>query len=278
MPPGPFLDAHHAYQRALLDLERGDDGFDLVHIHSLHYLPVAMAELLGLPTVLTLHTRRRRPGSSRRSCGRATPGCTSPPSRRDGAGRRRAVPAAEVITNGVDLGTGGRPVPAAPARCGAGGSCARRRRTSRSGPRASPACDTALASTVSDAAYFRDVVEPMLGRDAVHVGRLDHAALAAELGAAAVALMTPEWDEPFGLAAVEAMATGTPVAAFARGGLPAIVGPAAGRLVQQGDVPALADAALAAARLPRAGVRAHVRRSWGIDAMGLGYEAVYQRM
>ena len=34
---------------------------------------------------------------------------------------------------------------------------------------------------------------------------------------AAVAVVTPAWDEPFGLVAVEAMAAGTPVAAFARG-------------------------------------------------------------
>ena len=275
MPPGPFLDAHHAYQRALLDLACGDDGFDLVHIHSLHYLPVAMAELLGRPAVLTLHTP-------------PTPWFESALLRQDHAGLRvtavspetarmwrHAVPAADVITNGVDL----EAWPQGPGGSGAVW-CGRmvREKAPHLAIRAArmAGLPIRLAGPVSDAAYYRDVVEPLLGRDAVHVGHLDHAALATELGAAAVALMTPEWDEPFGLAAVEAMATGTPVAAFARGGLPAIVGPAAGRLAPPGDVPALADAALAAARLPRADVREHVRRSWGIDAMGLGYEAVYQ--
>ena len=48
--------------------------------------------------------------------------------------------------------------------------------------------------------------------------------------------MTPAWEEPFGLAAAEAMATGTPVAAFARGGLREIVTPDVGALAPPGDV------------------------------------------
>ena len=276
MPPGVFLDAHHAYQRALLDLARGGEDFDLVHIHSLHYLPVAMAELLGSPAVLTLHTP-------------PTPWFESALLRQDHAGLhitavspetarmwRHAVPVADVISNGVDL----HAWPAGPG--GRGAMWCGRMVPEKAPHLAVRAARMAglpirLAGPVIDPAYFHARVAPLLGRDAVHLGHLDHADLAVALGSSAVALMTPEWDEPFGLAAVEAMATGTPVAAFARGGLPAIVDATAGRLAPPGDVPALADAALAAARLPRAGVREHARRCWGIDAMGQGYEAVYAR-
>ena len=55
MPPERFLREHHAYQKLMLQLSR-DDSFDVVHLNSLHHLPVAMSPLLPRPPVLTLHT------------------------------------------------------------------------------------------------------------------------------------------------------------------------------------------------------------------------------
>ena len=89
--------------------------------------------------------------------------------------------------------------------------------------------------------------------------------------------MTPDWEEPFCLTAAEAMATGTPVAAFARGGLAEVVCEATGRLAPGGNVDALA-AALAASALPRAAVRRSVLGRLGIDAMGRRYEAMFARL
>ena len=48
-------------------------------------------------------------------------------------------------------------------------------------------------------------------------GHLAQADLATLVGAAAVAVVTPDWDEPYGLVAAEALSCGTPVAAYARG-------------------------------------------------------------
>ena len=75
------------------------------------------------------------------------------------------------------------------------------------------------------------------------VGRLDDDELAA-LYSAAEALVFPSEDEGFGLPPVEALACGTPVAAYAAGALPETLGPAAGaELVEPGDLPALLAAA-----------------------------------
>ena len=56
-----------------------------------------------------------------------------------------------------------------------------------------------------------------------YVGHLGIDALVALVGGSAVAVATPVWDEPYGLVVAEALAAGTPVAAFARGGVCDIV-------------------------------------------------------
>jgi glycosyltransferase involved in cell wall biosynthesis len=99
-----------------------------------------------------------------------------------------------------------------------------------------------LAGPVQDRAYFERELAPLLGGDVRHVGHLGGRALSAILREASVALVTPAWDEPYGLVAAEAMASGTPVAGFVRGGLSQVVSPRSGVLVGAGDVAALAEA------------------------------------
>ena len=225
MPPPRFMGAHHAYQRLMLELA-GDAPFDVVHSHSLHYLPVALAPLVGAPMLLTLHTpptpwlesALRTPGAARALAISAVSAAT----------RRLWAPVvdvAEVVPNGVDLAAW----PAGPGGAGAAW-------WGRMVPEKAPhlAIDAAraagmplrLAGPIVDREYFDGQVAPRLG-DGRRVRRATcgHAELARLVGASRVALMTPVWEEPFGLAAAEAIATGTPVAAFARGGLLDVVGP-----------------------------------------------------
>ncbi|XAS68543.1 glycosyltransferase family 4 protein [Micrococcaceae bacterium Sec5.7] len=71
--------------------------------------------------------------------------------------------------------------------------------------------------------YFATVIKPLLGPDAEYLGELDAEAKYRLLGDA-VALLSPlQWPEPFGLAAIEALATGTPVVSTPRGAAPEIV-------------------------------------------------------
>ena len=72
--------------------------------------------------------------------------------------------------------------------------------------------------------YFKRHVEPAIDGDRVvhlhNVAALEKAHLLSR----AYALLAPlQWDEPFGLAMVEAMASGTPVLAMARGAAPELV-------------------------------------------------------
>ena len=102
----------------------------------------------------------------------------------------------------------------------------------------------------------------------------------------ATVVIVPSRDEPFGLAAVEAMACGVPVAAFAVGGLREILKGGAGISVPSGDIAALARAVRGlldddasrrgqaekgrAAALTRYGPEAHVAALTTLLARGAG--------
>ena len=71
--------------------------------------------------------------------------------------------------------------------------------------------------------YYHEVVEPLLGDDAIYLGTIG-GIRKLDLLAEAEALINPIlWPEPFGLVMIEALATGTPVLAFPEGAAPEIV-------------------------------------------------------
>jgi glycosyltransferase involved in cell wall biosynthesis len=95
------------------------------------------------------------------------------------------------------------------------------------------------------------------------------------LAQAAVAVVTPEWDEPYGLVAAEAMSCGTPVAAYARGALPELVVEGVGTLTDPRDPERLAEAIDVARRCDRRAVRAHAVARLSAERMVAEYEVCY---
>jgi glycosyltransferase involved in cell wall biosynthesis len=278
MPPAAFMSAHHAYQEVLVELAEGPGRYDLVHSHSLHYLPVAMAELVPTTVLLTLHTPPTPWLESALAASR-DPGLrlTAVSAAVARLWREAAGPVAAVIPNGIDLGDW------APGRGGGGAVWCGRMVPEKAPHLAIEAARAAgvplsLAGPIVDAAYWEREVAPRLDGEMRYVGHLNHRALAELVGAGRVAVATPVWEEPFGLVAAEAIAAGTPVAAFARGGLPDFIGAEAGRLARPDDVADLAAAIRAAAELPRERVRAYAEARLGIDAMGCAYEELYERV
>ena len=72
--------------------------------------------------------------------------------------------------------------------------------------------------------YWREVVKPRLKNPGMdYVGPINDAQKNRLLGQAAAMVVPIQWDEPFGIVFIEALACGTPVISFARGALPEIV-------------------------------------------------------
>jgi glycosyltransferase involved in cell wall biosynthesis len=81
-----------------------------------------------------------------------------------------------------------------------------------------------ISHTVDNYEYFKKEIEPLIdGRQIVYLGPLNDEEKNKYLGQSKALLFPIEWDEPFGMVMIEAMACGTPVIAFNRGSVPEVV-------------------------------------------------------
>jgi glycosyltransferase involved in cell wall biosynthesis len=96
---------------------------------------------------------------------------------------------------------------------------------------------------------------------------------------AAVVLYPVLWDEPFGMAAAEAQACGTPVVAFRRGGLGEVIADGiTGFLVPPGDIQGAAAAVRQAAAVSRTACRHHAETKLDLNLSLDAHERLYRRI
>src|SRR5207244_12089539 len=86
----------------------------------------------------------------------------------------------------------------------------------------------------------------------------------------------PRWDEPYCLAAAEALACGTPVAGFARGALPDLLDERCAVLTTPDDAGELAAGLRAAVRVSRSDARAQAVAHCAADRVGAQYQALHR--
>ena len=136
-----------------------------------------------------------------------------------------------------------------------------------------------IAGGIYDRNYYESRVLPILqaaGERVTYLGQLERLALWKVMGQSLGLLFPIEWDEPFGLTAVEAMATGTPVIAFRRGAAQEVIRHGeTGFLVEVGErthAAALVDDLF---DIPRVYCRTHVEANFGLERMLKHYERVY---
>ena len=126
-------------------------------------------------------------------------------------------------------------------------------------------------------AYFEREVAPRLGPDAQYVGEAD-AVRKRELFSRASCLVFPiQWEEPFGMVMIEALACGTPVVALHRGSVPEIIDDGVTGFIA--DAPEALPALIAHAdAINPADCRAAVRERFDLPVLAAGYERVYRRL
>lgn len=255
-------------------LSGGD--FDIVHNNSLHRYPPRMARRDRMPMLTSLHVP---PFDALQ---RAVHASVAPWSRFTVCSRRQrqawwpggAPPEAHVVSNGIDLADW----PFSPR--GRGGAVWAGRITPTKGTHiAAHAARIAgvpltIFGAIEHRDYFEEAVRPHLGGDVRYGGHLSGPDLAYEMGAASAALFTPHWDEPFGLAAIEAMACGLPVAATDMGAVREVVGNCGG-YAPPNDAAALARVLEKVLEIPRNAPRARVERMFSLEVMLDRYQSLY---
>jgi len=135
-----------------------------------------------------------------------------------------------------------------------------------------------LYGIVQDQGYYEREVAP--ANDGVTIryhGAIGGAARIKALGSARALLHLINFDEPFGLSVIEAMASGTPVIATRRGSMPEVIDDGVtGFLV---DTPKQALAAIErVGEIDRAGVRRAVAARFSVDRMADAYIALYREI
>lgn len=280
-PPGYLDGALPRLDAAMAWIAERADEFDVVDNHCLHRTPLDWAPAIDAPMVTTLHTPALPELvdahlASRGS--RSTFLSVSEHTRRTWSAvgvQSTVLPGAVDLdlwplgAGGPDLVWSGRIVP-------------------EKGPHL--AIDIArrlglrltIAGRIGDEPYARRALWPHLDEQVRYVGELSQSELAGLVGSSGCALVTPIWEEPFGLVIAEALACGTPVATFATGGVPEVVSGSSGALLApSGDLDALArvTSQLLAECGADSALRARIRRDaaakFSLSARTEQLEAIY---
>ncbi len=122
--------------------------------------------------------------------------------------------------------------------------------------------------------YFSECVEPHLGDGIEYIGEVTTDEKLRLLGGAEVVVNPVNWDEPFGLVMIEALACGTPVVALKRGSVEEIVENGLTGIVC--DTPAEMPAAIRSAPdLDRSACRLAAEERFSISRMAQEYASIY---
>lgn len=123
--------------------------------------------------------------------------------------------------------------------------------------------------------YFDQHIKPFLNEKILYLGFIGREELVRYYQKAKALILPAQWEEPFGLTTIEAMACGTPVVALRRGAFPEIIDDGKNGYV----VDSLADMLDAIKKIHLISAQAcrqHVVEKFSIDQMVDGYEKAYK--
>lgn len=122
--------------------------------------------------------------------------------------------------------------------------------------------------------YFDRHIKPYLDDQILYLGFLEKDKISTYYQKAKALLTPVQWEEPFGMTTIEAMASGTPVISFRRGAAPEIIIDGVNGFVVD-TTAEMVEAVHKIKRIKRANCHDHVARHFSIRNMVDGYEAAY---
>lgn len=133
-------------------------------------------------------------------------------------------------------------------------------------------------STREATQYFYDTIKPQVDGEQIRYVGPANMRQKVNLFSRARGFLNPiEWEEPFGMVMIEAMAVGCPVISFARGAAPEIVlDQETGFLVQKLDE--MVDALPRVDEIEREAVRQHIERNFSARVMAENYTHIYEQV
>jgi len=277
-PAGQVPDPWAGYLVATVtDVLRRADEFDVIHSH-LEWISLLLARATPVPVVMTFHGRLDQPFAA--DAFSAAPRGLVAISRSQAAAHPH-LPWAGVVYNGLDLTDAPFEAERGEDLCFVGRIAPEKgildaievaRLTGRR---------LRIAAKVGrmqeERAYHDDVFMPATRTAEVELlGELSGQDRDRLLAESYASLMPGKWPEPFGLAAIESLATGTPILARPSGALPEIIRDGIDGFFGH-DAASLAERVPLVAKLDRAAIRASVLERFSAARMTDGYEAVYRR-
>lgn len=253
------------------------DEFDLIHSH-LEWASLLLARLSPIPVVSTFHGRLDLPWAERL--------LRDPPSGLVAISENQAATHPEipwtVVHNGLRLDDAPFDRRRSDALCFVGRVAPEKGIVEAIEIAQAAGRPLRIAAKVApggtERAYHDEVFVPALaaaGDDVEFLGELDQADRDRLFAESYASLMPGSWPEPFGLVAIESLATGTPVIARRIGALPEIIRDGVDGFFGD-DVTAMAFKVDRVADLDRKAIRASVMERFSVERMTDGYEAVYR--
>lgn len=134
-----------------------------------------------------------------------------------------------------------------------------------------------LAGKVDDEArpYFEERIKPSLNGQVTWLENVKGKEKAKLLAGARAMVFPIQWEEPFGIAMIEAMLSGTPVIAIGRGAVPEIVEPGVTGFIAD-DVDGMVEAYSRLGEIDLERCVSVAAERFGTAQMAIGYEAVYE--
>jgi glycosyltransferase involved in cell wall biosynthesis len=282
--PGPAAEAAAAAESAftsaysMMQLTR----YDVVHNHAFDAPAVRLATTLQAPVVHTLHLPPDEAVSAalRYAARSVRPPAVAVVSAFQAGAWRRVVSVDAILPPYPPTGV----IPWSEA-AGQGALFAGRLSPEKG---AAEAIDIACAAGVPidlygdtyDAGYAREQIEPRRSRAGVTIHTaVPRASLWEAMARVAVVLCPSRWDEPFGMAAAEAQACGTPVVAFRRGGFSEVImDSVTGFLVPPSDTGAAAEVVSQVAGISRVACRKHAVGQLDLELSLDAHERLYQHV